>query len=228
MDATCRCRFDVPWHKRTPQPGDGTGEAGAAPVHRTTYPRRVLQPTYPIDTARLRLRPWTADDLDAFAEQRSHPEVMRYLYDEPMTREEAAERLGRMRSVFNEPGEWVNLAVELAETSVVIGTVGINLRSDLHRQVEIGYVFSPAFSGNGYATEAAAATVDLAFDVLNAHRVLARLDARNSPSARLCERLGFRLEAHYVENEFVKGEWCDELTYAVLEPTWRRRESISR
>jgi RimJ/RimL family protein N-acetyltransferase len=34
------------------------------------------------------------------------------------------------------------------------------------------------------------------------------------------ERLGMRREAHFVENEFVKGEWCDELVYAVLASEW--------
>jgi RimJ/RimL family protein N-acetyltransferase len=37
------------------------------------------------------------------------------------------------------------------------------------------------------------------------------------------ERLGMRREAHFVENEFIKGEWADEVVYAMLEDEWRAR-----
>jgi RimJ/RimL family protein N-acetyltransferase len=37
------------------------------------------------------------------------------------------------------------------------------------------------------------------------------------------ERLGMRREAHLIENEFVKGEWTDELDYANLEREWATR-----
>jgi RimJ/RimL family protein N-acetyltransferase len=35
------------------------------------------------------------------------------------------------------------------------------------------------------------------------------------------EHLGMRREAHFVQNEFVKGEWTDEVVYAMLEDEWR-------
>jgi RimJ/RimL family protein N-acetyltransferase len=73
----------------------------------------------------------------------------------------------------------------------------------------------------GYATEASAVMVELAFSTLGAHRVSGRLDARNDASARVLERLGMRREGHLVENEYVKGEWTDEALYAVLEVEWR-------
>jgi RimJ/RimL family protein N-acetyltransferase len=38
------------------------------------------------------------------------------------------------------------------------------------------------------------------------------------------ERLGMREEAHLRENEIVKGEWTDELVYAMLEDEWKARE----
>jgi RimJ/RimL family protein N-acetyltransferase len=58
---------------------------------------------------------------------------------------------------------------------------------------------------------------------LGLHRILGRLDARNAASAKLLERLGMRREAHIVENEFVKGEWTDELLYALLAREWAAR-----
>ena len=65
--------------------------------------------------------------------------------------------------------------------------------------------------------------VDYAFTGLGAHRVVGRMDARNVASARVMERLGMRREAHLLENEYVKGEWTDEVIYAVLDTEWSGR-----
>jgi RimJ/RimL family protein N-acetyltransferase len=92
--------------------------------------------------------------------------------------------------------------------------------SATHQQVEIGYVLHPDAQGQGFATEASRALVDLAFRELDAHRVFGRIDARNLASGRVLERLGMRREAHLVSNEWVKGEWTDEAIYAVLASEW--------
>ena len=178
-------------------------------------------PAYPISTARLWLRPWRPEELDRYHQVRGNPEVVRYLYDEPLTRGQAAEKLAGLHTEITAPGMWINLAVEVVGSGVVVGDVGLAWTSQSHRQAEIGYTFDASHRGRGYATEAAAAMVDLAFTGLGAHRVCGRLDARNDASARLLERLGMRREAHLIENELVKGEWTDEVIYAVLAREWR-------
>ena len=176
----------------------------------------------PIRTERLTLRALTGDDLDDHWRLVRDPEVVRYLYEEPMDRGAAATHLEK-RLVAQLPGEgeWLNLAVECEGT--YLGEVGVCLRSVEHRQCEVGYVFLPEAAGHGYATEATAAMVELAFAELDAHRVSGRLDARNEASARVLERLGMRCEGHLRENEFVKGEWTDEFVYAITDAEWRAR-----
>ncbi len=63
----------------------------------------------------------------------------------------------------------------------------------------------------------------LGFEDLGLHRIAGRLDARNAASARVLERLGMRREARFLQNEIVKGEWADEMVYAMLEDEWRAR-----
>jgi RimJ/RimL family protein N-acetyltransferase len=180
----------------------------------------VLSPAYPLRTPRLSLRPWREHEVDRYHQLRGDPEVVRYLYDEPLTRQQAADKLAGLRSQITAAGMWINLAVEVVDSGVVVGDVGLGWTSSSHRQAEIGYTFDARHRGHGYATEAAAAMVDLAFTGLGAHRVAGRLDARNRASARLLERLGMRRQAHLIENEFVKGEWVDEMIYAVLAREW--------
>lgn len=193
----------------------------------------MIRPDYPIRTERLALRPWRSDDLDRYHQLRGDPEVARFLYDEPLSRRQAADKLAGLRTKITEPGQWINLAVELTADragavdthrppgSQVVGDVGLCWVSDAHRQAEIGYAFHADSRGRGYAAEAAAAMVGLAFSLLGAHRVSGRLDARNLASAALLDRLGMRREGHFVENEFVKGEWTDEVVYAVLDHEWQ-------
>jgi len=173
----------------------------------------------PLRTGRLKLR--ALNDADFVVHERlfSNPDVVRYLYDEALT-DDAARRhlsLRHWRGLANEGG-WANLAVDFG--GQLIGEVGISFVNRVHRTCEIGYVFLPEAGGQGLATEAARVAVDIAMTFHDAQRVVARLDARNSSSARLLERLGMRREAHFHRNEFVKGEWTDELVYAVLADEW--------
>jgi RimJ/RimL family protein N-acetyltransferase len=105
-----------------------------------------------------------------------------------------------------------------------VGDCVLFWHSEEHAQGEIGYVLNPAHHGRGLATEAATALLRLGFEGLGMHRITGRLDARNTASARVLERIGMRREAHLVENEFVKGEWTDELIYAMLRAEWEARQ----
>jgi RimJ/RimL family protein N-acetyltransferase len=125
------------------------------------------------------------------------------------------------RQALETEGDALFLVVELTATGELIGDVVLMWRSAEHRGGEIGYVFHPSYSGQGFATEAAHRLLHLAFDDLGLHRVFARLDADNHSSARLAARLGMRQEAHLVQNEWFKGRWSDELDFAILEHEWR-------
>jgi hypothetical protein len=71
--------------------------------------------------------------------------------------------------------------------------------------------------------EAAEATLAVAFEHYELHRVFGRLEARNTASARVLEKIGMRREGLLVENEWVKGEWQSELIYALRDREWRAR-----
>ncbi len=65
-------------------------------------------------------------------------------------------------------------------------------------------------------TEAVNAVVDLVFDSLMAHRIVAEIIGGNEASVRLAERVGFRKEAHFVQSTLLKGEWRDEIVFSIL------------
>lgn len=186
-------------------------------------------PTDPIATERLLLRPFTQDDFEAVYAIESRADVMRYLYWEPRTRDEARASLDRRVKMMaiDDESDALRLAILLKESGALIGDFSLRLRSREHRQGEIGFMLHPDHQGRGYATEAGSAVLGLGFVTYGLHRIAGSCDARNAASAHLMERLGMRLEAILRETDYVKGVWCDELVYAMLADEWRDRVATS-
>lgn len=184
--------------------------------------RVELRPDYPVLTARLRLRPLSVADADALVRYRSLPEVCRYVPFEPMDHSAVLARIDGSwgRPDIRTEGDALTLGVELAATGRLVGDVVLFFVSALHRGGEIGWIVNPEYAGRGYATEATHGLLHLAFDQLGLHRVSARIDARNTASLALADRLGMRREAHLVRNEWFKGGWSDEIDTALLEEEW--------
>ncbi len=179
----------------------------------------------PVTTERLVLRPFEDRDLDAQADMRSRPEVVRYLYFDVQSRDDVARALSRKKTLttLEKEGDILALVVELRDGGALAGDVILQWLSEEHRQGEIGFIFHPDHQGKGYATEAATALLRIGFEDLGLHRITGRCEAGNTASARLMERLGMRQEAHLRENEFVKGRWDDELIFTMLDREWEAR-----
>ena len=162
-----------------------------------------LRPEYPIRTERLLLRPLTVADTDALLAYKGRPDVCRYAPFEPMDRQAVHDRLGTVwaNTALTDEGQALVLGAQLAVTGQLVGDAVLFWHSREHRAGELGYVVNPDFAGRGYATEAACELLRLGFEELGLHRIVARIDERNTASARLAERLGMRLEARLVQNE---------------------------
>lgn len=183
----------------------------------------ALYPDYPLTTGRLRLRPFNRGDVDAVYSYRRREDVARYLFDVALSRDQCAQavqaRIGQVALEID--GDKVILAVELLESCALIGEVSLICRSMEARQGEVGWIFSPDHQGQGFATKAANAMLDLGFGPGDMHRISARCAVRNTPSWRLMERLGMRREAHLREHALFKGDWDEEYIYAILWREWR-------
>ena len=184
-----------------------------------------MSSSLPIETDRLTLRRYLATDYDDLLRLQSSPDVTRFLLYDPKTPEQVKESLaGRLADVpMDTDGQALTVAVILRETGQHVGEVTLFVQNVEHRTGEIGFVFHPEFHGRGFAAEASIELLRLGFEELGMHRIIGRLDARNTGSANLLRRLGLRQEAHFVKNEFLKGEWTDELVFAMLAEEWDKR-----
>ncbi|MDO5022768.1 MAG: GNAT family N-acetyltransferase [Eubacteriales bacterium] len=110
----------------------------------------------------------------------------------------------------------LNFAVEEKSTGRMIGTIGFVSFSMEHSLAEVGYSFAPSIWGRGYATEALNKIVDYAFNTMELHRLEAQCDSRNTASARVLEKCGFKREGLMQKRLFLKDEYADILFYAMV------------
>ena len=151
-----------------------------------------------LTTARLRLEPLADAHLAGFNAMNSDPEVMRFLSGKPETLEESRAIIERIETRWAELGYgwWAIIERDTGE----FAGAGIlqNLRReatqlpDLACPLEIGWRLRRALWGRGYASEAAFAIADFAFEALHADELLAVCHPDNQASWTVMERLGMR------------------------------------
>src|SRR5215472_7927805 len=171
---------------------------------------------------RVLLRRFRPADVADFVAYRSRAEVARFQsWDAPYPREEG-ERFVRqlMKEHPDTPGEWFQFAVALRPAGQLIGDCAALPHADDPRQCEIGFTIAGEHQGHGYATEAVRLLLDYLFATRGKHRIIAYCDARNAASIALLERLAMRREGHLRESTWAKGEWTDDLVYALLHHEW--------
>jgi RimJ/RimL family protein N-acetyltransferase len=178
-----------------------------------------------IFTPRLKISQLIADDAEALFQYRSDPTVCRYQSFEPSSLDDAKALINDLQSnSFDVPGSWFQFGIRLRETGLLIGDLGVHFMDYDSRQVEIGFTLAPDYQGRGYGTEAVSALIDYLLGPLHKHRVFASVDPRNKASIALMNRIGMRQEAHFRESLWFKGEWADDLVFAVLKSEWKESD----
>lgn len=170
----------------------------------------------PIVTGRLRLRLHDREDASWLQRIYSRPEVARYLLDEPWTPQDAERHVETRLARTGLDRKVRALALVIQHECTPIGDVALWLTDPERGVAEIGWVLDPAHGGHGFAREAVGAVLALAFEEYGLHRVAAQMDARNTASARLAQKVGMHREAHFRQDWWSKGEWTDTVVYGML------------
>ena len=151
-----------------------------------------------LTTARLRLEPMADAHLDGLHAMNADPEVMRYISGKPETREETQAVIDRVKARWAEVGySWWTFFER--ETGEIVGAGCLqNLRReeqplpDPQAPMELGWRLRRDRHGRGYASEAAFAMGDWAFDTFAPAELLAVCDPANAASSNVMRRVGMR------------------------------------
>jgi [ribosomal protein S5]-alanine N-acetyltransferase len=141
-----------------------------------------------LDTPRLQLRPFRADDAPAAHRVYSDPDVMRYVATGPLADEAMTARLLEDYIAHQRAWGYSFWAVVERESGALIGDAG--LYRTPAGEVELGYTLGRPWWGRGYATEAAGAWLETAFGRLGIAEVVALAEPANTASLRVLEKLG--------------------------------------
>ncbi len=182
-----------------------------------------LRTRLPVDLGAITLRPFELTDFDDYCDYRCRPDVARFVPWPPHDREDA--RAGLQVRVANrrldKPGDRFTPAIVDTATGTVIGELMLAWSADHDHAGEIGFAIHPDYQGRGLVKAGARWLLAIGFDEIGLHRIYGQCDARNGASAALLRALGLRQEAHLRDYIFAKGELCDELIFAILEPEYR-------
>jgi MtfA peptidase len=175
---------------------------------------------FPIRTDRLALERLESLDAEDLADLLSDSATLRYLEWEAFSLDEAEEWIRGQSNVRFPKGDessYCSLAIRTSENSKMIGlaTFWFEPNKEFQRaQFEI--IIHRDWRRKGFGLEAVRALIDYAFDGLRAHRVVTSCDGRNIAARSFLMKAGFRPEGEAVQERFVKGEWVNTATFAML------------
>lgn len=178
-------------------------------------------PTPTLQTARLRLRPFTDADADDLFAMHSSAHVLRYWDSPPWTEPQRAERFLAACRQLAEDGTGARLAIDRLADEAFLGWCSLTGWNPDYRSASLGYCLVEHAWGAGYATEAAHAVLGWAFESLDLNRVQAETDTRNLASARVLQKLGFKREGTLREDCIVNGDVSDSWVFGLLRREWR-------
>jgi RimJ/RimL family protein N-acetyltransferase len=150
-----------------------------------------MTPKVHIETERLRLRDWTDADAEPFARLNADPRVMEF-FPARLDRAASDALMDRIRARLRRDGFGLH-ATEVKATGEFIGFVGmtpVDFQAAFTPAVEIGWRLAREAWGQGFASEAAAASRDHAFGVLALPELVSFTAEWNQPSRRVMERIG--------------------------------------
>lgn len=145
------------------------------------------------ETARLKFREFVNDDLPLLIEQRSDPDVYRYLGGiERQNPKELAKRIEFYKTCYETHGFGM-CAMLSKETGEMIGSAGIQPLEDTG-EIEVGYSLIKTEWGKGLGTEAARGWLDHGFNTAGLNRIVAVAHQENTASQNIMKKVGMRYE----------------------------------
>lgn len=172
-----------------------------------------------LETKRLILRPWEESDFEAVHSYASVLENVRFMPFGPNSEDETKAFIARsIEKNHTDPQTNYVYAISLKKSGVVIGGCEISKSNEF--EASLGWIIHRDYWKQGFGSELAGTLIKFGFEELKLHRIYATCDAENYGSYRVMERNKMRREAHFIKKNFRRGEWRDELVYAILDVEW--------
>jgi RimJ/RimL family protein N-acetyltransferase len=190
---------------------------------------KTIAPTY-LESDRLILKEFTADQSHHLLDLDSDPDVMRYLTDgKPSSPADIEAMIKRVNGYFEKFNHKFGMyTAYVKSTGHFIGWFLLRPdKKDLDNvlDLEIGYRFKKAFWGNGYATEVSLLLRDKAFQQFGARTVFAYAMEKNNASTHVMKKAGLTFHSRYIEQDF-PGVDKNAVKYVITRSEWESLKSL--
>lgn len=168
---------------------------------------------------RIILSPVTLEYVDFIVDSKTNVSLWPYeddiASDKDVVRKNVIERIN---------SEWYKQYIIQLDNSekTSIGELHIHWYVKERRSWEIGYCIFPEYRGQGYCVQASKLALKSAFEVWDAHKVVAMCNEYNIASYRVMEKLGMVREGLFREELPWQGKWVNQFFYCILESEYRK------
>lgn len=183
-----------------------------------SFDKKAVFSIVKFETERLIIRSFKEHDAAGLWDYLSHPRVNCFVNEKLSTFAEAVAEV-KLRSK-----DELQFAVCLKDNDIIIGNFfAVKDEPDTY---SVGWQFNEKYEGKGYASEGARAFLSFLFHGKNARRIYAYVEDNNDRSQKLCERLGMRREAYFIEFiSFIQNpdgtpKYENTFEYAILKREW--------
>jgi RimJ/RimL family protein N-acetyltransferase len=169
---------------------------------------------------RIILRSISETDTNAIFSYRSLPEIARFQYWEPFTKEQTAEFvLQNCNSGLNERDKWIGLAIINKNSNKLIGDCALKIENET---AEIGCNISPDYQNRGIAKEVLEMLINYCFTYTTVSEITGITDSENEASIKLMESAGMCKDNSFENNIICKGSECTEYKYSLNKTDWQK------
>jgi ribosomal-protein-alanine N-acetyltransferase len=173
-----------------------------------------------LETERLILRPFRADDIDAMAQLFANPDFMRFSLGVFTERKQTVAFIEKVMG-WDRAGVPSQFAVAPRSKTGIVGYCGFFQHREVPGEIEIGYRLNSDYWNRGLISEAARAVRDHAFADLKLPRVISLIHPENIPSRRVAEKNGMKVEREITFRGF------PTLVYAISREHWLGQRGAS-
>jgi len=180
-----------------------------------------------LNTERLLIRERLSDDAKEVSQYNQDKDFWQYttIPVVPPTLESTQEFINDCIEKNNaDPRLFYGFSIVKKSPNKIIGEISLIIKDAKAKKAMFSYGLSPYFHGKGYMTEALEEVIKFGFNDLCLKRIYAYCYPKNKGSSCVMEKCGMKCEGTLRANSFVRGEYCDDIYYGILDTDYKKQK----
>jgi ribosomal-protein-alanine N-acetyltransferase len=177
---------------------------------------KIFEPFPILETDRIILKQIKEDDIPGIYRFYSGSDTLKNIARDIFTKkEQAIEKVNLFHKSYEErKAIWWTFTQKPKDEFIGFG--GLFEISKESNKAEIGYGLLPDYWGKGIMSEVVEKLIDFGFNEIKLHKIYGRITPRHNASIRVLEKLGFKKEGEFKDDEFAQNKYFDTAYYSLI------------